>query len=282
VKIAILSDIHGNLPALEAVAEHLTAWQPDHVVVNGDTVNRGPSSLAAWRFVQAQPSWQLLKGNHEEYVIEHGNGAGKAQNGRLFALNYMSYWTYLQYCGQVEELAQLPDDLSLFAPDGSELRLRHASMKNNRDSILSDSADETVRAQITPLPAVFATAHTHWTFVRSIEHTLVVNSGSVGTPADGDPRASYAQIEWQRGQWTARIVRLPYDRVDTQQKYIDSGFLAEAGPVGWLVFHEWWRAGDVVYPWLARYYEAVLAGEIELETAVTRYLSEQGLEIPRL
>jgi len=57
--------------------------------------------------------------------------------------------------------------------------------------------------------------------------------------------------------------------------------LAEAGPVGWLVFHEWWLADGVVYPWLARYYESVLAGEIELETAVARYLSEQGLELPR-
>ena len=281
MKIAVLSDIHGNLPALEAVAEHLTAWRPDHVVVNGDTVNRGPSSLAAWEFVQAQPSWQLLKGNHEAYVIGHGNGNGEEQNGRLFAINYMSYWTYLQHRGEVEELAQLTDSLSLFAPDGSELRLRHASMKNNRDGIWPDSADEAVRVQIAPPPAVFATAHIHWPFVRQVDQTLVVNSGSVGTPADGDFRASYAQIEWRSGEWTARIIRLPYDRACTRQDYADSGFLAEAGPVGWLVFHEWWLADGVVYPWLARYYEAVLAGEIALEPAVTNYLSEQGLSLPR-
>jgi predicted phosphodiesterase len=280
MKIAVVSDIHGNLPALEAVAEHLANWQPDHVVVNGDTVNRGSSSLATWQFVQAQSHWHLLKGNHEEYVVGHGRENDK-RNGRLFAINYMSYWTYLQHSGAVAELAQLADALSLFAPDGSELRLRHASMNNNRDGIWPDSADDAVRAQIEPLPAVFATAHIHWPFVRQIDQTLVVNSGSVGTPADGDARASYAHIVWKQGTWTAQIVRLLYDRECARQDYADSGFLAEAGPVGWLVFYEWWQAEGIVYPWLAQYYEAVLAGEIELETAVTDYLADLGLSMPR-
>ena len=281
MKVAVLSDIHGNLPALQAVAEHLAVWQPDVVVVNGDTVNRGPSSLAAWLFVQAQPGWRLLKGNHEEYVVGHAvNGA--EGNGRLFAINYMSYWTYLQHRCEVDSLVLLPDDLSLFAPDGSELRFRHASMKNNRDSILQESPDEMLRTQIAPLPALFATGHTHMPFVRQVDQTVVVNSGSVGTPADGDVRASYAQIVWQRRKWSAQIVRLQYDRQSTRCNYFESGFISEAGPVGWLVFYEWWQASGVVYPWLARYYEAVMAGEIELETAVTRYLSELGLPVPKI
>ncbi|NJN55107.1 MAG: metallophosphoesterase, partial [Anaerolineae bacterium] len=52
MKIAVLSDIHGNLPALRAVAEHVAQWQPDAVVVDGDTVNRGPQSLLCWQTVQ--------------------------------------------------------------------------------------------------------------------------------------------------------------------------------------------------------------------------------------
>ncbi|MCA9900370.1 MAG: metallophosphoesterase family protein [Ardenticatenaceae bacterium] len=280
MKIAILSDIHGNVPALHAVMEHLTRWQPDQVVVNGDTVNRGPASMAAWQFVQRQPGWHLLKGNHEDYLIEHQNKGTVAQNGRIFSINYMSYWTFLQHQRDVTALAKLADGLSLFAPDGTELRLRHASMKHNRDGIWPNAEVAKVQGRLGTPPAVFATAHIHLPFVRQVRQTLVVNSGSVGTPIGGDWRASYAQITWQQRSWAANIVRLAYDRGQTRQQYATSGFLAEAGPVGWLVFHEWEQATGVVYPWLAEYYEAVVAGEIELETAVTRYLTRQGLAVP--
>lgn len=280
MKVAILSDIHGNLAALQRVADHVAGWQPDVVVVNGDTVNRGPHSRAAWQFVRSQAGWQLLKGNHEEYVIGHGSEGEAGRNGRSFQINYMSYWTFLQHRGQVAELARLPDSLSLFAPDASELRLRHASMKHNRDGIWADSSDETVRGQIGQPPAVFATAHTHQPFVRQVGQTTVVNSGSTGTPADGDVRASYAQLVWRQNQWTAEIVRLPYDRAATQRAYVASGFLAEAGPIGWLIFYEWQHASGFVYPWMRRYYDGVMAGEIGLETAVRRHLAAAGLAVP--
>ena len=279
MKVAVLSDIHGNLPALEVVAENVAKWGPDVVVVNGDTVNRGPASLAAWQFVQAQAKWQLLKGNHEEYVIGHRQGAGE-QDGRLFAINRLSHWTYMQHHGDVAAMNQMADGLSLFAPDGSELRLRHGSMQNNRDGIWVDSSVDSVRDQIGTPPALFATAHIHWPFVRRVDETLVVNSGSVGTPADGDIRASYAQIVWHHGYWTAKIVRLTYDRECTRQDYFTSGFLAEAGPIGWLIFYEWWRASGLVYSWMRRFFQPVMTGDIDLELAVTHYLSEHDLPVP--
>ena len=68
MKIAVLSDIHGNLPALEAVTEHLEKWSPDIVILNGDIVNRGPLSKECLDFVLQKP-WHIIKGNHEEFVI---------------------------------------------------------------------------------------------------------------------------------------------------------------------------------------------------------------------
>jgi hypothetical protein len=170
--------------------------------------------------------------------------------------------------------------LSFFAPDGSELRLRHASMQNNRDGIWEKASTEVVRSKIGSPPAVFATAHIHRPFVRQVDETLVVNSGSVGTPADGDLRASYAQIVWRNGRWAAKIIRLAYDRTQTHQEYVASGFLEEAGSIGWLIFHEWLQARSVLPGWMRRYYDPVMAGEIGLETAVTNYLTELGLPLP--
>ena len=71
-KLAVLSDIHGNFAALQAVADHIDRWQPDAVVVAGDIVNRGPRSRDCLRFVlarAAEAGWQIIRGNHEEYVL---------------------------------------------------------------------------------------------------------------------------------------------------------------------------------------------------------------------
>jgi putative phosphoesterase len=281
MKIAILSDIHGNLPALLAVAEQIESWQPDRVIVAGDTVNRGPESLACWQFVTekaATQGWQLLKGNHEEYVISRGQ-PDNPREGPDFELNRVAYWTYQQLNGQVAALTRLPDGYSEVV-DGRELRIRHASMQHNRDGIYPEAADTVIETQIAPPPAVFVTAHTHRPFARQVNGTLVVNTGSVGTPADGDGRASYAQMVWQHGRWQAQIQRVPYDYEQTQQAYFQSAILDQAGAITWLIYYEWQLACYLFPQWMTRCWPLVVAGEVDVETAVTQYLHQVGLPIP--
>jgi len=70
MKIAVLSDVHGNVPALQAVLDDICAWQADTVIVNGDLVSRGPYSLECLRLMQTQfPAAHYTKGNHESYVL---------------------------------------------------------------------------------------------------------------------------------------------------------------------------------------------------------------------
>lgn len=199
MKLAVISDIHGNLPALQTVTAHLDRWQPDQVIVNGDVVNRGPLSDACWQFVEERrqaDGWLVLRGNHEEFVTAwqtRPTPAGDPEPG----LYLDSYWVYQQLNGSIPQLTGLPNCHTIPSPDSQELRLTHASMRHNRDGILQQAPAAELRAQIAPAPSVFVTAHTHRPFIRTIDQTQVINVGSVGAPFDGDLRASYAQLTWQ-------------------------------------------------------------------------------------
>ena len=73
-RVAILADIHGNLPALEAVRADLARVAPDVVIVAGDVINRGPQSKACLQAIRAT-GWTVLFGNHEDYVLKLADGS---------------------------------------------------------------------------------------------------------------------------------------------------------------------------------------------------------------
>ncbi len=288
MKIAILSDIHGNLPALQTVTEHVDKWRPDHVIINGDIINRGPSPKACLDFVlekRREKGWWLNQGNHEGYVLKHV-GETAVSHTPIARINRPSFWTYHQLNGQVDVLQQLPHHHQLSAPDDSRIHFYHASKRNNRDGIYESSPAETVWAQIMPestepAPAVFCTSHTHLPHIRQINETLLINTGSVGQVCDGDTRLSYAQVTWQNGRWQAKLIRLKYDMEQTKRDFVESGFLDVCGPIGELLYIEWLTAKMYVTPWIQQWQTAVIAGEIELETAVSRFLATHQPPSPK-
>jgi predicted phosphodiesterase len=275
MKLAVLADIHANLPALLAVLDHVDAWRPDAVVVAGDIVNRGPRPAECLRLVlerQRLAGWRLVLGNHEEYVL-HQAQPEAARSGPQFEMFQSSYWTYRQLNGQMAALEAMPFQHSLAAPDGSEARIAHASMRGTRDGIFPETPDSVLRLQVgRPHVPLFVVGHTHVPLVRRIDGTLVVNVGAVGMPFDGDPSASYGQITW-RGGWQAEIVRLPYDRQRTEQDYVDTGFLVDGGSLARLMLCELQDSRSHLYHWALAYERAVLAGELTMDESVHRYLT---------
>lgn len=279
MKIAVISDIHGNLPALQTVTADLDAWQPDLVVVDGDIVNRGPLSLPCLQWVQDRvqsQNWQVVRGNHEDYLIECDQPTAPT-HGPEYEVTQFAHWTYRQLHRNVAPLQQMPDQFSWTAPDGGEFRVVHASMRGNRDGVYPHSPEEVVATQIAPAPAVFVTAHTHRPMLRRWGDSLVVNVGSVGAPFDGDGRASYGRFTWTHTGWQVEIPRLVYDRAQTERDYVESGFLAEAGPLTQIMLVELRRAGGLIYRWATRYQDAVLAEQISLEESVRRLLKDEDL-----
>lgn len=279
MKIAVLSDIHGNLPALQTTTQDIEAWQPDLVVVDGDIVNRGPLSLDCLEFVQAKQrtaDWRVVRGNHEDYLLACDR-PDAPRSGPEYELWRFAFWAHDQLNGHLAVLQTLPNQFSWTAPDGSEFRVVHASMRNNRDGIYADSSDDVLYQQIAPVPGVFVTAHTHRPLIRRFNDSLVVNVGSVGAPFDRDTRASYGRFLWTHDGWQSEIIRLPYDVAQTERDYVESGFLDEAGPLAQLMLVELRRAGGLIYRWAKRYQDAVLAEEIDLADSVRELLHDEDL-----
>ncbi len=275
MKIAILADIHGNLPALQTVVAHIDAWHPDAVAVAGDIVNRGPRPLECLRIIQDKQrrhGWLAVRGNHEDYVLDQAR-PDAVRSGPEFEIARNAFWTVGQLDGKVKALETLPFQTDLLVPDGDLVRVVHASMRNNRDGIYPETTDEELRHKISPSPPVLCVGHTHRPLIRYIDRTLVVNVGSVGMPFDGDHRAAYARLSWHDSRWQAQIMRLTYDRAQTERDFYESGFLAGAGDLSSIMLVEFRQARPYIYRWSTWYEEAVLSNQVSLADSVRAYLA---------
>lgn len=278
MKLAVLSDVHGNWPAFQIVADDIAHWQPNQVVVAGDVVNRGPSSAKCWEFVQRKrrdDGWLAVIGNHEEYVINQAQPSA-IRAGVPFDIFRPSFWTYEQLGCDVSSFEALPFALDE-ALASSAVRITHASMLGTREGIFPVTPNDALPEMIgQPMPALFAVGHTHQPLVRQLNGTLVVNAGAVGMPFDRDPRASYAQMTHGNGGWRAKIVRLDYDRAQAERDFFDTGFIEGGGPLTRVMLREFQLSTGLLYTFLNRYEQRVLNGEILLNAAVEKFLEREA------
>lgn len=275
MKIAVLSDIHGNVPALEAVLEDVARWRPDELIVNGDLINRGPCSLAGLRLLQSSfPRSRFLRGNHEDFVLSCGDGTHDPEHP-TFDLRRFAHWTHAQLGSAMDEVRRWDNHIDLTALDGGALHITHGSRLGSRDGISARTAESDLPAKLGERRDLFITSHTHKPLWRLFEGTLVVNTGSVGAPFDEDHRACYGRFTFDGRRWQAEVVRVAYDYAQTERDFAASGFLEQGGPLTRLMLEELRHARMFVGPWMRRYHDAVKAGEISVERAVNEFLSSK-------
>ncbi|HUN21516.1 MAG TPA: metallophosphoesterase [Anaerolineales bacterium] len=281
MKIALLSDIHGNLRALETVLAHIERWKPEHVIVAGDVVNRGPCSRACLQLVLERVQhhgWQFLRGNHEDYLLHAASPEFPTHPPASEYLRLPSWSCHQDVRELVHTLADLPYQTSLTAPNGGLLTVVHGSMQGTRIGVYPETDNE----KLTPLVAkgvqVFACAHTHRAFQRFFlqdkQSTLIVNIGSVGLPFDGDTRAGYAQLTWQAGRWSARLIRLEYDMAQAERDFATTGYLVGGGALAQVVLRELQLAVPMLSSFDSRFSKAILSSEISVEQAVKIWLAQ--------
>lgn len=196
MRIAIISDVHGNLTALDAVVSELKQQQPDVVFHGGDLATAGCNPAEVIDCI-ADAGWTGVLGNTDEMLWdESGIRAMEASSPKLKPLlatldRFASTTKQMIGAQRIAWLKQLPPELR-----HEDLVLLHASPGNVWKAPM-DTADNGVLSETySGLNAkIVVYCHIHRPFVRKVGEMTVCNCGSVGSPYDGDPRASYLMID---------------------------------------------------------------------------------------
>jgi len=212
--IAFLSDIHGNLPALEAAYTDAKARGADQVFCAGDITGYGPFSDEVCHFLQKQHISTIL-GNYDRKVIEVAKHGPSVTEGMKEKKRRILLWTVGHLDARARRyLAGLPERLDLRLPGGHRLLIVHGSPISMDDAIYPSVTRQGLQAKLGDArPDILVCGHTHIPFVKRVNWTLVVNCGSTGHPVDGDPRPAYAFVRAEQDTVPrGRIVRFEYDR----------------------------------------------------------------------
>ena len=246
-RLALLADIHGNLPALDAVLADLAQFSVDHVIVAGDVVNWGPFSAEVMARV-TDAGWAVIRGNNEYYLIDHDTPRAPGQ-WREYTL---IPWLKRQLVGRWHTaIATWPDTLSLRFPDAPAIRLYHGSPRSNTDSVYPSSLDAEVIGRLTGVEeSTIILAHTHLPMDRRVNGWHVLNPGSVGVPLDGIFSASYMLMEGSATGWRATFRRVPFDYAPLFAEFERQGFVEECGVIAHLAMEEFRTARLRVSPFL--------------------------------
>jgi putative phosphoesterase len=240
MRIALLSDIHGNPIALDAVLADVAAQGGvDNYWVLGDLVAIGYDPATVLARLAALPNACFVRGNTDRYTVE-GSFPPKdldvlrqntAQLEAIIQIAQSFAWTrgYVASTGMLDWLADLPLEQRMTLPDGTRLLCVHAAPgTDDGNGIAPTTSDDMLRSLLNGCGAdVLCVGHTHWPIDRQVDGVRVINLGSVSNPLapvnrhpnpgaehnppEPDLRASYVLLEANETGYALQHRRVAYD-----------------------------------------------------------------------
>jgi predicted phosphodiesterase len=224
VEVALISDVHGNRHALEAVVADARSVGVEKWWVLGDLVAIGPDPVGVLELIANLPDVEVIRGNTERYVLTSDRPPPTPEeviaNPSLFELYSTMQrsfaWTAgaLAAHGWLGWLSELPLELRTELPDGSAVLGVHALPgRDDGEGITPHRDEEALRRDLDGAGAdlVFA-GHTHQPTDRVVAAVRAVNLGSLSNPITDDLRASYVVLQADRHGHTVDHRRVGYDR----------------------------------------------------------------------
>ena len=270
MRIAALSDIHGNLLAFEAALEHVAKQQIDQIVIVGDIVLGAPDSAACWKRA-CELGCPIVRGNTETFVTKYGTPEADPQwSTEQFG---PLQWAAQQFSADERRLlGALP--LTHKFPETPDLLFFHSSPRSEWDDLRAYTSESELRELFTDTSErYFVRGHHHNPQVQLWEERVIINCGSVGLPDDCHVVAQYVLLEQFRDGWRIRHQAVPYDVEATLHRFHETGYLEFAGPMSRLLMRQVATATVQVMPFLEYYKRWRTESDITLSEAVDRFLT---------
>ena len=214
MRIALVGDVHANLPALEAVLNHARRQGVEVVWNVGDFIGYGAFPNEVIHRLQEEQALSIA-GNYDRKVVrfkkKRETWRKKKQAQKFLAFQWARATLSKK---NLKYLRSLPQERELQV-EGQRVLLTHGSPDSASEHLTPDTPEERLRALASGIQAdLVVCGHSHRAFVRDVDGVRFINTGSVGRPDDGDPRACYAVLEMRQGadgEYRVRHYRLTYD-----------------------------------------------------------------------
>lgn len=222
MRLAVLSDVHGNLPALEAVLADLQAQgAPDAIWVLGDLVAFCPWPNQTLACLRALPEVAFVQGNTDRYLVTGRRPLIPVRSpdewARMAAFlevrDALFRWTVERLSWEdYGFLRDLPVRVEQEIPGYGSLLGVHAAPGDDEANLLAETPDEAIRPYLGGVDGrLLVYGHTHRPLERVVDGVRLVNVGSVGLPLDGHPRPAYGLFDFQGRRCQVAIRRVEYD-----------------------------------------------------------------------
>jgi putative phosphoesterase len=212
-RVAVITDVHGNLPALQAALARIEELAIESVLCGGDLVGYGPHPNEVCSLI-AEREIPTIYGNYDYAIAREQEDCGCAYvTPHDRELGQLSVdWT-LEHTSRASKdfMRRLPFDLHLRVGN-ADVHLVHGSPRKVNEYLFQEKpASLYERLAAAERDRVLVFGHTHKPWVREYGGVLFVNCGSVGKPKDGDPRGAFAVLRAAADGVDASIERVAYD-----------------------------------------------------------------------
>lgn len=234
MRVAVLSDIHANVQALEAVMTDVVEQGCEHVFCLGDLALAGPQPKEVMDYVMEQDTWTVIQGNTDKMIANFGPEVLDFLDAQYPVMaNAMESDIEILDDSYKAYLNNLPPQLSQEI-EGCSVLFVHGSPRANNEDILPNMPLETVEEIIEgTTEKLILCGHTHIPCgYQTNTGQTVVNVGSVGRPMTEEPKACYCIIDFSDGSFELRHRFVPYDnhlaaRLMSKRDFVGSDRLAD-------------------------------------------------------